>query len=100
MNLNLDIGPTEDGQVDAKLDFGELEAGTSYKFVLRMTNISGFDFVKITSTARPAMLKITDTPREIGAGQTGTVNLELDIPADILEAVQPDLAFNGVFLLR
>lgn len=100
MNLDIDIGPTEDGQIDAKLDFGELEAGSSYKFVLRITNISNFNFVEITAQARPGMLEITDMPREIEAGETGTMNLELDIPAGIMEPINPSISAEGIFLVK
>lgn len=100
MNLKLDVAPTEDGQIDAKLDFGELEAGTNYKFIINITNISRFDLVDITATVRPDLLQITGMPHRIGAGNTGKMDMELNIPTDIIEPIRPDIEMDGVFLLR
>lgn len=96
----IEIFPTPGGKEETNLDFGELKAGEAYAFEINIKNTSKFNLTDMEAESKHVLMKILDSPKSINAGETKKLNLVISVPENIMQAIKPDLAISGTFVLR
>ncbi len=79
-------------EVTPKLDFDELAAGRTKQAVFAVRNLGAARAFKVTVTdARRFMTRVEPKELSLGAGQTGSVRVDLTVPAGTAAGVGDDL---------
>jgi uncharacterized membrane protein len=82
----------ESVEVSAELDFDELSAGSTKQAVFKVRNIGSPRTLKLTVTdAHQFVSKVEPKELALGAGESGTVRVDLTVPAGTAPGAGDDL---------